>query len=68
MAFSQSDLDAIRSAIGSGVLKVRYADGGEVTYQSADDLLKAEKRIEDALTSPTARRNRRRYPAFRNGC
>lgn len=68
MAFTQTDLDAIQAAIGSGVLKVRYADSREVTYQSLDDLLKAEKRIKDAIAPPSARRGRRSYPGYRNGC
>lgn len=68
MAFNQSDLEAIQTAIGSGVLRVRYADGREVTYQSLDDLLKAEKRILGALAVVPGRRNRRSYPGYRNGC
>jgi len=68
MAFAQTDLEAIQTAIGSGVLRVRYADGREVTYQSLDDLLKAEKRIQGALAGVAGRRNRRSYPGYRNGC
>jgi hypothetical protein len=68
MAFTQSDLDAIRVAIGSGVLKVRYADGSEVTYQSLDDLLKAEQRIVGSMAGTSGRRIRRSYPGYRNGC
>lgn len=68
MAFNQTDLAAIQAAIGSGVLRVRYADGREVTYQSLDDLLKAEKRILAAIAVPADRRNRRSYPGYRNGC
>jgi hypothetical protein len=68
MAFNQTDLDAIRAAIGSGVLRVRYADGREVMYQSLDDLLKAERRIMDGLASPAPGRSRRSYPSYRNGC
>ncbi len=68
MAFNQTDLDAIQAAIGSGVLRVRYADGREVTYQSLEDLLKAERRIMDGMASPTQRSSRRSYPAYRNGC
>jgi hypothetical protein len=68
MAYTQTDLEAIRTAIASGVLKVRYADGSEVTYQSLADLLKVEQRIECALAPATTRRNRRSYPAYRNGC
>ena len=68
MAFAQTELQAIQAAIGSGVLRVRYADGREVTYQSLDDLLKAEKRILSSLAGTSGRRNRRSYPGFRNGC
>ncbi len=69
MAFTQTDLDTIRAAIGSGVMKVRYADGREVTYQSGADMLKAEQRIMDALASaPGSGRRRRRTPGWRNGC
>ena len=68
MAFNQTDLEAIQTAIGSGVLRVRYADGREVTYQSLDDLMKAERRILDAIARTTSRRSRRSYPGYRNGC
>jgi hypothetical protein len=68
MAFNQTDLVAIQAAIASGVLRVRYADGSEVTYQSLDDLLKAEMRIQGAIAPTPGRRNRRSYPGYRNGC
>lgn len=68
MAYSQDDLTAIRAAIAGGVLRVRYADGREVSYQSTEALLKAEKRIESGLASPAGKRNRRSYPSYRNGC
>ena len=68
MAFNQTDLEAIQAAIGSGVLRVRYADGREVMYQSLDDLLKAEKRIQGAIAGTPGCRNRRSYPGYRNGC
>lgn len=70
MAFSSDDLTAIRKAIGSGVLSVRYADGRQVAYQSTEALLKAEQRIVDALAGqkPGAARRRCRTPAYRNGC
>lgn len=69
MAFTAEDLTAIRTAIASGVLRVRYADGREVTYQSLDQLLKAEQRIIDGIAAAApAARPRRRTPAWRNGC
>lgn len=40
MAWSQSDIDTLKAAIASGVLRVQYADR-EVTYQSTDAMLQA---------------------------
>lgn len=48
MAFTQDDLDRIRTAIATGELRVRYADR-EVEYRSIDELIEAEKRILRAL-------------------
>lgn len=45
MAFSASDLATVEAAIATGALRVRYADGREVTYQSAADLLKVRATI-----------------------
>ncbi len=68
MAFSQDDLTAIRSAIAGGVLRVKYADGREVAYQTTEALLKAEQRISSALEPAAVKRSRRSYPGYRNGC
>jgi len=48
MAFTQTQLDAIESAIASGELKVVF-DGREVMYRSIDDLLKARNTIKASL-------------------
>jgi hypothetical protein len=45
MAWTASDLAAIDAAIASGVQKVRFADGKEVTYASVDALLRARALI-----------------------
>lgn len=45
MAFSATDLATVEAALASGALRVRYADGREVTYQSASDLLKVRAMI-----------------------
>lgn len=68
MAFTQADLDNIRSCIASGVMRTRFADGREVTYQTLDAMMNAEQRIAAAVaaSSPTARR-RRRTPIYRSG-
>lgn len=48
MAFNQTQLDAIETAIASGELKVVF-DGREVMYRSIDDLLKARNTIKASL-------------------
>lgn len=49
MAFTQSDLDSINSAIASGELSVRFADGRETVYRSIADLLRAKAAVEAGL-------------------
>lgn len=39
MSWSQSDIDALKASIKSGVRSVQYSDRA-VTYQSVDDMLK----------------------------
>lgn len=41
MAFTQSDIDAMKTAIASNVQSVRFADGRRVDYRSVDELTKA---------------------------
>jgi hypothetical protein len=52
MAYSQSDLQAIQSAIAKGELRVTFADRS-VEYRSIDDLMKAEAHIANALSAGT---------------
>ena len=54
MAFTQTDLVRIQTAIARGELMVSFSDR-TITYRSIDDLLKAEARIATALTAPRAR-------------
>lgn len=49
MAYTQSDLDALRAAKTSPVAKVRYSDGREVTYRSLSEIIAAEKAVEAEL-------------------
>lgn len=69
MAFTQADLDNIRSCIVSGVLRTRFADGREVHYQTIADMLVAEQRIASLVAAavPGAARSRIRTPGWRNG-
>lgn len=60
MAFTQNDLSAIDSAIASGELTVRTADGKLVTLRTMAELLQARDVITASLaaSAPT----RRPYP------
>jgi hypothetical protein len=53
MAFAQSDIDTLNAAIASGALKVRYADGREVTYRSLDEMLKTLKIMQGDVAGPS---------------
>lgn len=50
MVWSQSELDALRSAFAAGTLRVTY-DGRTVEYGDADDLLKRIRIIEREMTA-----------------
>lgn len=52
MAYSQADLDSIRSAIAKGELRVTFYDRS-VEYRSIDELMKAESHIANALSTGT---------------
>lgn len=64
MAFTSTDLDAIRTAIARGELIVEYGDR-KVTYRSIDDLLKAEQHIATALSTST--RSKQSFGVSRKG-
>ena len=40
MAWTQADVDALKAALKSGVLRVRYSDGREVEYNNVDQMLR----------------------------
>lgn len=38
MAFTSDDIDTLKTAIATGALRVRYADGREVTYRTLAEM------------------------------
>lgn len=42
---TQNDIDELDRAIGSGALRVRFADGREVTYRSMDEMERARTKL-----------------------
>jgi hypothetical protein len=65
MAFTQTDLDNINTAIAAGELTVRASNGSMVTYRSMDELLRARGVIQAELTAASSaggtRRNSYRF-------
>ncbi|MFM7856926.1 MAG: phage head-tail joining protein [Flammeovirgaceae bacterium] len=53
MAFTQTQLDALETAIASGTLEVKTGDKS-VRYQSTSDMIKARDLIRDQLNSTSA--------------
>lgn len=41
MAYTAADLETLERAVATGVMRVRYSDGKEVTYRTTDELLRA---------------------------
>lgn len=64
MAWTQSDLDALDKAIGSGVTEVRYNDR-TVRYRSMDELMRAREIMAKELG--IAQKPRRVFPVFSRG-
>lgn len=64
MAFTQTDLDNINSAIAAGELTVRASNGSMVTYRSMDELLRARAVIQGEL-HVTATAGVKRHASYR---
>jgi hypothetical protein len=62
MPFTSADLTAINTAIASGELTIRGADGRQVTLRSMDELLKARDAIVAEIASTSAGSRPRLYP------
>jgi hypothetical protein len=53
MAYTQSEVDALKQAIATGALSVRHGDKS-VTYNSLADMIKALRIMEAELAGTTA--------------
>ena len=51
MALSQADVDALKKAIASGAMRVRYADGREIQYRTQAELERALKLATDEVAA-----------------
>jgi len=68
MAWTQTDLDRVETAIASGVLEVTTSDGKKVRYQSLADLI----RVRDLIASSISESGRKPSASYvrhrREGC
>lgn len=64
MSWTQSELDALKSAYAAGTLSVSY-DGKSVTYGSESDLIKRIRTIEKELAG--SKRKSRSFASFSKG-
>lgn len=56
MAFTQSDLDAINTAIATGESEVEFADGRRVRYRSVGALKEARALVAGELAKASGKR------------
>lgn len=54
MAFSETDVSALAAAIASGVMRVKFADGREVFYQTGGDLRAAYELARSSVSAASA--------------
>ncbi len=55
MAWTQTDLDALKAAIAKGARSVTTSDGKSVTFHSLDEMLRLKAAIEAEVNGTSAR-------------
>jgi len=58
MAFTQTDIDALKRAIGTGALRVRFVDR-EVTYRSLDEMRETLRMMQNEVAAAAGLTSRR---------
>ena len=67
MAWTQTDVDALKAAIATGVLTVEYSDR-RITYQTTSEMLQALSVMQQEVTlTETGATSRTRYAATSKG-
>lgn len=59
MAWQQSDLDTLDTAIAQNIRSVTFADGRQTTFQDADKMLAIRREMKAELTSSASQVTRR---------
>jgi hypothetical protein len=67
MAWTQTDLDTLESAIKLGVRNVQYPDGSAVTYHSLDEMLRLRDAMRQAINTAAGVTTRSTLVSFTKG-
>jgi hypothetical protein len=67
MAWTQTDIDALETAIKAGVRTVSYSDGRSVTYYSLDEMLRLRDAMKQVTNSTAGHTTRCTYAQFGKG-
>lgn len=63
--FTSDDVDALKRAIATGALRVRYPDGSEVTYRSLAEMRETLRMMAaDVSTAPASAPSRSSVASF----
>jgi hypothetical protein len=58
MAWSQTDVDALKAAIATGVTSVMYSDGSQIQYRSLENMRSILAEMESEVAGPSVKRAR----------
>lgn len=65
MAWTQSDLDAVDTALKAGKKRVTYADGRTIEYQSTGEMMTLRAKMKEEITAAASQVNPRRVTVAR---
>lgn len=58
MAWTQTDIDAIKAAIATGALDVQYSDGSRIQYRSLEEMRSIQREMEAEVAGSSVKRAR----------
>jgi len=59
MAWTQTDIDTLKTAIATGALTVRYSDGTSTTYRTLEEMREIQAIMEKEVSEDAGTRKRR---------
>lgn len=65
MAWTQSDLDAVDTALKAGKKRVTFADGRTIEYQNTSEMLELRSKMKEEITASASQVKPRRTTVAR---